>query len=264
MSCDDFSPFIDAYLDQEFDDRERADMEAHLSMCLSCRRQVDVQMALRTQIKRCLSDVKAPADLRSRILCQLETSSCEAAKARATESSRKLMRYGWIAGPLAAAIALVVLLPTFTVAPAESGELPVIEQTVDWHQGNYPLEVITSSPAEISGWFRGRVDFSVRPPHFPSHSANLLGGRIAHVEDRRAAYLLYEVDGQRMSVLLFQGDGLKVPAESVRTLGPRDVVMLKQKGVGVAVLQDSGVTYTFTSELPESRLANLVQAAIEH
>jgi anti-sigma factor RsiW len=263
MTCDDFVPFIPTYVDGEFDERERADMEAHLSVCRECRAKVERQMSFKHEFRACLTIPRAPEALRLRIVEQLE--DIERSDGRKANSFRvRMVRTAWVAGPIAAMVAIVVMLPEFTVATAESGQLPVIEQTVDWHQGNYPLEVIGSDPGEVARWFHGKVDFSVRLPHFPDGRANLLGGRIAHIQDRRAAYVLYEVDGAKFSVLLFHGDDLKVPRDRVRTLGDRDVALLSTKGYGIAVLQDNGVTYAMTSELSESRLADLVAQSLSN
>ncbi|MBA2663852.1 MAG: zf-HC2 domain-containing protein [Bradymonadaceae bacterium] len=262
MTCDDFSPFIGTYIDAEFDERERAEMEAHLGMCPKCRCKVEAQLSYKEEFRACLSMPRAPEQLRLRIVEELACLEFQDDGTKRTYRAQ-LLRYGWVAGPLAAMVAVAVVLPSFTVATASSGPLPVIEQTVDWHLGNYPLEVTTSNPAEVSRWFQGKVDFSVRLPHFPEGRANLLGGRIAHIQDRRAAYVLYEVDGAKLSVLLFHGDGLKVPSDSIRSLGERDVVVLNNKGYGIALLQDNGVTYTMTSELAEEQLVNLVALSLE-
>lgn len=261
MTCDDFAPFIGTYVDAEFDERERADMEAHLALCASCRCQVEKQFAFKEDFRACLSVSRAPETLRLRIVQELECLELPECGKRAYGAH--LLKYGWIAAPVAAAVAVAVVLPSFTVATASSSQSPMIEQTVDWHLGNYPLEVTSSNPTEITNWFRGKVDFSVRLPHFPEGRVNLLGGRIAHIQDRRAAYVLYEVDGTKLSVLLFHGEGLKVPSESIRTLGDRDVVLLNNKGYGIALLQDHGVTYTMTSEMAGDQLASLVAESLE-
>lgn len=172
------------------------------------------------------------------------------------------MRAARVIGPLAAVLLLAFALPSFTVAPAKSGQLPVVEQTVDWHVGNYPIEVTGPDSARVTQWFRNKVDFPVRLPKFANREVNLLGGRIAHVQDRRAAYLLYEVDGSRMSVLVFNGEGLTIPSDKIRQVEGRDVAVLNNKGYEVAVLQDSGVTYTITSELPEDAFIDLVASSL--
>lgn len=265
MRCEDFEPFIDAYIDEEFGDRERAEMEAHLSICDCCRDRVRVQLEFKEHIREQLSNEQAPQKLRDQIVSNLEQLDEGTEPEQPAPSGRRwpsVKRMSWIAGPLAAAVALVVVLPEFTVAPAASSPAPVIDHTVDWHQGNFPLEVTTSDPAEASEWFEGKVDFSVRVPEFNDDRVNLLGGRIAHIEDQRAAFVLYEVDGSRLSTMLFDGDGVKVPRDQIRRVQDRDVALLNQQGYGVAIVQDSGVTYAITSDLSEDRFLGLVADSV--
>ncbi len=280
MTCDDFIGFIDAYIDQEFDEREHAEMEVHLSMCADCRERVEFEVKLKRELKACLED-KAPDSLRDRIFRDIELQAA-ASEGVATPVADVVMlpvagredrppvrrsaalRSAYIFGPLAAVVLLAFALPSFTVAPAKSGQLPVVEQTVDWHVGNYPIEVTGPDAARVTQWFRDKVDFPVRLPHFANREVNLLGGRIAHVQDRRAAYLLYEVDGARLSVLVFNGEGLTIPSDKIRQVEGRDVAVLNNKGYEVAVLQDSGVTYTITSELPEAAFLDVVAASLRH
>lgn len=287
MTCEDFVPFIDAFVDGEFDERERAEMEVHLESCETCREEVQFQVRLKDEFKACLSE-RAPDALREQIFAGLaelepevdrpsnvsgthedlasEVVSLEgrlAAKEESNESRRKMWRSAWIAAPLVAAVMLVFASPTLTVAPARSDQLPVIEETIDWHRGNFPIEVTGPDASFVSQWFRDKVDFPVRTPTFgQNHEVSLLGGRIAHVQNRRAAYLLYEVDGTKVSVLVFDGNGLTVPSDKIRKIADRDVLMLDNDGYEVAVLQDKGVTYTITSELPEESFVRLVEDSL--
>ncbi len=265
MQCEDFEPFIDAYIDEEFGERERAEMEAHLSRCDCCRERVRVQIEFKEHIQEQLANEQAPEGLREQIVASLEEIEIcggEEEKQQTSRSWSSFKRLGWVAGPLAAAVALVVVVPEFTVAPAASSPAPVIDHTVDWHQGNFPLEVTTDDPREASDWFEDKVDFSVRVPEFQDERVNLLGGRIAHIEDQRAAFVLYEVDGARLSTMLFDGDGVKVPRDKVRRVNDRDIAVMNQQGYGVAVVQDSGVTYTMTSDLSEDRFLGLIADSV--
>ncbi len=262
MSCEAFEPFIDAYIDEEFGDRERADMEAHLATCEDCRKMVEEQIAFRAELRRHLEVTPAPETLRKKVMSGLEDLEREQVQ---REQKAKIVRISWVVGPLAAMLAMAIVVPNLdlTVAPAASSSGPVIDHTVDWHQSNFPLEVTTADAEEARIWFEDKVDFSVRLPQFADDRVNLLGGRMAHIEDRRAALLLYEVDGARLSVILFDGDGVKVPREKLRRIHDRDIVWLNQRGYGVAVVQDSGVTYAMTSDLSEKRFLHLVADTLE-
>ncbi|MFW6053699.1 MAG: hypothetical protein ACOC9J_02690, partial [Persicimonas sp.] len=72
----------------------------------------------------------------------------------------------------------------------------------------------------------------------------------------------YEIDGSRLSVMIFHGDDFKVPGDKIRKVGNRDIAVLESHGYEVAVLQDAGITYTMTSDLAEDELLDLVGASL--
>lgn len=274
MTCEELIPFIDAYVDQELDDSDLRDMEVHLDECQACRGRVAYQVGFKDHFKQVMSRTVAPPEFKQHLMAQLIAADAESSRAVEQEDEPaptvlamkprgQWLRHAWVAAPLAAAIGLVVVVPNFTVAPASSDVLPVVEQTVDWHSGNFPIEVTGPDAQGVTRWFRDKVDFPVRLPHFDSRRATLLGARLAHVQDRRAAYVVYEVDGTRLSVMMFDGQGLTVPSDQIRTVGSRDMMVVNQRGYEVAMLQDDGVTYTITSELPEPQFLSLVAGSVE-
>lgn len=260
LTCEDFTPFVDAYIDDELDAIDRAEFEAHVERCDACRAAVELQVQISAEIRSQGEQVRAPERLRSNILAALEQEAA-AQPAPAASPGTTLRRRGMMAAPIAAALLLTLLLPAFTIAPASSTQLPIVEQTVDWHRGDYPLEISGPDATYVSRWFLGKVDFPVRLPQF--EDARLLGARIAHVQDRRAAYVLYEIDGARMSVMMFHGDGLEVPGDKVRTLAGRDIALMNTNGYEVAVMQNNGITYTLTTELDEERFLDVMAGALK-
>lgn len=260
MKCDDFMPFLDAYVDQELDEQDVREAEVHLASCHACREAVSYQIAFKERLKESLL-TSMPSGLEGRVWDFISKSGTDEAveviDLPAVSKRRRIAAYGWIAAPLAAALAAVLLLPALTISPASSASTPVIEQTLDWHRGSFPIEVTGPDADQVVGWFGDKVDFPVRLPDFGSR-ATILGARIAHVQDRRAAYVVYEVDGTRLSVMMFNGEGLTVPVDHVRRVNQRDMVLVNQDGYEVAVVQDGGVTYTVAGELAEDRFLALV------
>lgn len=261
MNCQEFLLFSDAYVDGEFSDRERAEIEMHLRECDACRADVDSKIRFKAQFREVLGEEKAPEDLRQRIFEGIDEVDRQA---RREGRAGPVMRFAMVSAPLAATVALVVwFLPQITtVTPASSEQIPVVENTVEWHSGDFPIEVTGPQPREVARWFRGKVDFPVRLPTFSTEQARLIGGRIAHVNNRRAAYALYDIDGARLSVMIFHGDDFKVPSDKIRRVSGRDIAILNSKGFEVAVLQDDGITYTMTSDLPEEELLELVGTSL--
>ena len=234
LTCDETTAFVDAYLDDEFDAQERAEFEAHIDSCEACRSHVELQLEFKRRFKTTLSEERAPEHLRENILVALQ------AEVGVSTESRGIRRYGMIAAPLAAALAAVLILPALTIAPAASDTPPAIAQAVDWHQRDFPLEIRTADPAEVSAWFDGKVDFPVRPPSFAASNGKLIGARLANVEDQRAALVAYEVDGKKLSVIMFHGDQLEVPSDRITSIADHNVALMNSSGYGVALMHDSG------------------------
>jgi anti-sigma factor RsiW len=262
MNCHEFQLFSDAYVDDEFSDRERAEIEAHLRECDGCRTQVESKIRFKEQFKEVLGEETAPDSLRERIVEGIDQVELESKRGA---SRHPMVRYAMVGSALAASVTLVIFfLPSLTVVPASSEQVPVVESTIDWHRGDFPIEVTGPQAHDVARWFHGKVDFPVRLPTFQSDRVQLVGGRIAHVKERRAAYALYDVDGSRLSVMIFHGDDFKVPTDKIRRVAGRDVALLNSYGYEVAVLQDDGITYTMTSDLPEQELLDLVGASLQH
>lgn len=247
---------VDAYLDGEFADHERGELDAHIATCEACRAVVRDQADWRAEFKRAAPREAVPAELMARIRGQIDA-----------ESHPELSWRKWAVRvlPLAAAAGLVLSLAgqRFFAGSALS---PVIADAISKHQRNLPLEV-TGGSDQVRNWYAGKVDFPVRPPQFShalhAHSVALIGGRLANIRDRQAAYLRYEVDGNRVSVFIFDPGDMPISAPRKQKIGNREVFLDVERGYNVALYQDRGVSYAVTSELGEDQLIQLVSSAIE-
>lgn len=143
------------------------------------------------------------------------------------------------------------------VAGVASFASPVIGESVAWHRRTVPVEVVGPDPSSVREWFSDKVSFAVSVPDF-GRSARLLGGRLSHVRHYEAAYLLYEANGGKLSVMLFDaGDsGLGLDLEN-------DTFVDNSNGYNVAIRERAGVTYTFTSDMDVDVLAELVDGVMQ-
>lgn len=260
-TCDDLVPFIDAYVDAEIDGPELSEFEVHVHECAECRQKVEVQLQFKRQLKGALSSQKkAPDALRTNIMDMIEQEQHVSQR-----NVRRFSRSGMILAPAAVAlVASALAFPSLmSVAPAAAERAPIATQTIEWHKGNLPLEV-TGDAKTVTSWFNGKVDFPVRLPKLAHKDATLLGARLAHIQNRRAAYVLYDIKGTRMSVLMFDGKGIKVPVDKVKRIAGHDVAMMNNNGYEVAVLQNDGVTYSMASELPRGEFTKMMKASLTH
>jgi anti-sigma factor RsiW len=73
--------------------------------------------------------------------------------------------------------------------------------------GHLPLDITTSSPAEMSTWFAHRVPFHFRLPNYQegagqSAKYTLSGGRLVSFRGNYAAYIAYHMQAQLVSLVI--------------------------------------------------------------
>ena len=269
MLCEEFSESVDLYVDGELAAQESHALEAHVARCTGCAESLHRAQALKSRLRDMNTASMCPAELRSRIQGAMKTRQigCEETKQNRFGVRRALL--------LAASVLLVGGGVTMLVAggPA-SGDVadfadseakvagftainsPVIQESIDWHRRDVPIEVTGPNTADVSDWLGHQVSF---PVHLPSLSnANLLGGRLSNVSNTEAALAVYDVGGTELSVIAF--DSSAVAGDGLEALGD-DVFIDNRGGYNVAVWQREGVTYTFTSALPEQQLLDMVGSA---
>ncbi len=252
IDCDDFRKFIDPYLDGEFDAHERAAFDAHLAVCAECRRHYEGKSwflnAVRPHLQR---PERLDAAAHDRITDRLRAAQ------RPERRRRMVRRLAPVPALAAAGAVLLFVTPLTGFAPA------VVEDAVDQHCQQVPVEVPTPEAQAADEWFNGKVPFPMNTPRFRDQRATLLGGRLSHVQSgertRRAAYLVYGVGEHKLSVLVFDGRELGLAEQGeMRDVGGQQVRVHDARGYRVALYQRGPLAYAVTSDLPETEMLDLI------
>ncbi len=248
IRCAGISRFVDTYLDGEFAETDRAEFEGHLSECETCRGKVRVQAEWKSAIRAAAPREQAPAALRNRV-----------ARSIARESKPMLSWRAWAvrAMPAAAAVGLVA---TFMISKVQWS--PVAADLVAKHLKATPIEV-TGGSDQVRKWYVDKVDFPVHPPQLcRSVSCSLRGGRLSSVGDKPAAYLVYDINGDKVSVFIFDPSDLPIETRRKTVIDHRDVYFDQEHGYNVALFRDRGVGYAIASDLDQEQMVKLVSSAV--
>ena len=258
MNCADVQRFADAYVDGEFDGSEQRELDAHLDSCERCATAIAQRTAFRHFLKNAVGPVEAPQHLRIDIQKALKTARGE----QLALSPRPL--FG-----AAAALCAILLVPgllqkhqNFTEETVYSAPLPVVEALVDWHRRSLPVEVTGPDAETVVQWFSDKVDFPVHLPQFEAdEDANVLGGRLTQMNNRSAAHVVYDVEGTKVSVLMYEDAvNLTIPQKRDDRIGD-DYYRSTSAGYNVALFNNNGVTYVIATDLPANTFDNLVSTA---
>jgi anti-sigma factor (TIGR02949 family) len=247
LRCAGVSRFIDTYIDGEFGEHERGELEAHLAECPECRQKVKQHVAWKAAVRAAAPREKAPAALRNRVLRGIRKQA-----APPLSWSRWAVR----ALPVAAACGVLGVL-----AFSKLRLSPVAADVVAKHQRNLPIEV-SGPPEQLKHWYQGKVDFPVRVPVFGK--ASLRGGRLANVGDRQAAYLVYDAAGSKVSVFVFDPSDLRLDAAQRRMIGNKEVYLDEQRGYNVLLYRERGVGVAIASDLDAERMVEMVSSAVTY
>lgn len=257
MDCSELARSIDAYLDGEFDARERAEAEAHLATCPDCATQVQQQGRMRAALRAKLREamgVEAPA-----------SRAPEALRARIRDALARERRPLWrrLIAPVPIATLAACAAGVLVVLAGHGSDEALVEEAVRKHNRDLPLEVTAAAvgPESIPQWFAGKLDFNPTPPRFAQTGVRVVGARLSHLRELPAAYIRYELPrGQAGLFIVDDPDHHFAP-------GPRPfqhdtpVRVVSAKGYNVAVWREDEIVYSLVSDLDEQALFRLVQAA---
>jgi anti-sigma factor RsiW len=252
VTKEDFQRYAEAFVDGEFDEAELAELRTHLADCAESRGLAVDLGAFKELLQHQTASERAPEHLRANVLGALDRLPVPG-----------LSRWTYVLTASAAGL-LLLFVNLFGGNAPESlrSELitdPILQTSVDWHRSNLPIEITGPDAEMIREWFADKVDFPVRLPTFDeSLNANVLGGRLSHVDNQRAAHVLYEVDGAKVSILLFETHSdLRVPRRRPNSINFEPFQGTRQ-GYNVALFESNGVTYAITTELPHQTFQEII------
>ncbi len=273
--CTLFDRSMSAYVDGELDADHAADMEAHVLRCANCAERATFLRAMRLSMKR-TAEKRAPDALRSRIAATIVAEKARAKQSDREMSGAKLISWKYAATIAAAAgVALTVAAvknqrdtPSPEIARASASDVALgmdslLDDLVALHA--HPLPPETTNPEELVR-FDPLVGVPVRRPAFQPFAASFNGARVHAMRDRRAALLLYTVEGNhRVTVYVFDPRAVPMRASHLesRVVRERPVYVGKLRGYSVAAAEKSGVGYALATDFDGDRSAQLVLAAAQ-
>ena len=254
MRCDEIETFIYPYLDDEFGEAERAEFEAHLTVCESCRRRVEMESWVIQQLRAEATRLPAaPESLRRRIHLQL-------GQVKGTSSRwlpQRMPGYIWKPLPLVAGLGALA----FFLWPMMGSSLdPVVQELVARHQNDTAVDVAGPEPSRLNRFYSSRLPFAIQLPRFAASQSTLLGGRVVRLWNQPSAHVVYDIDGEKLSLIAFQSNGIHGFTDP-RSLPDRHWVVQGAAGYNVAIYRSSGVTYGLTSRMERPKLEQIVQRA---
>lgn len=247
MNCRELESFLYPYLDGEFGNDEKSELEKHLAECPECARKVHVEARFKQAVRKAagVADTAAPFALRGKVLAGLDR------EGRRPAFSRTAM-----AAAAAAAILVVSFGGYAVVHLNEQQRQKYMDAATLNHSRSLPLEISQVPHEHVEAWFGGKLDHRVAVPRL--HNVKLTGARLINVQDKPAAYISYDAaqkDGEaprRVGLFVFDDARNDVDAKPLHA-----VEVSSSRGYNVAMWKDGEIVYELVSDLNESDIRQM-------
>jgi anti-sigma factor (TIGR02949 family) len=189
MRCDDVQRRLDAYVDGEIAEDERALLLEHLADCPECGPEAAALTRLRHGIRQAAPIYRAPEALRGRIRAALRAEA--ATSARATRPAP-----GWLAYAASILLAVAVGSGGTLLITGERQEDTLARALIDSHlrslQANHLTDVTSSDQHTVKPWFAGRSEVSPPTIDLAGEGFPLVGGRLDVIAGNPVPALIYK------------------------------------------------------------------------
>ncbi len=233
---------------------ELAEAQEHARHCRSCQIFSEEERAWRAALRETLPRVATPLPVKERLFGAL-------ARARVGAALR-IQRRRFLAVVVTLAVAGLSMAGLFVWRERTRDGLFVASLAEDhllYATRPAPAEFPSDDPGVVAKWFAGAVDFAVQPPAV--QGAELLGGRLCTLADRRAALWLYRRGERRLSLFEMPAQGLSLESMgTMRTDGGR-YRCGHHKGVSVLAWIERDLLFALVSDLPEEDMLRIARAA---
>lgn len=247
FGCADVEHFVDAYLDGEFTEEARGELEGHIAGCPACAKTVRFHAVWKAGLKAAAPRPTASRELRARLATSLKREPVVLVGVR-----KQAIR-------LVPAAAAAVVLVGLAVSMQHGST--VADAAIATYHADPPMDV-TGEVEVVNSYLRQRMPFAIRLPHIAG--ALLIGARVTNIQEHQAVYLRYLVRGNPMTVLVFDPTSVPIEAPHRRYVGTREIYFGGDRGYHVAMVRDRGMGYAFTTDLDEDQMLQLVSSAITH
>jgi anti-sigma factor RsiW len=246
MNCSEARIQLSGYVDGELSASQSSRLDAHVSGCEACQRDLSAQSFVHAELRRDLTRFEAPAALHRRIRKALQAQSAES-------RGSWWRRLTWATLTPVAGMAFAVLFCANVVilSALPSKEERLADEVLTSHVralvASHAIDVISSDRHTVKPWYTGKLDFSPPVADFADHGFKLMGGRLDYVDGRTVAALVYEHGGHEIDVFIW-------PTPDGARLGPSSFA---RRGYNLVHSNHAGMSYWIASDLEAPELGRL-------
>jgi anti-sigma factor RsiW len=252
MECTRAADLLFDYVAGRSSDAERAELEAHLRDCETCRKLLEEERATAELLRTRLPRHGASEALKQRL----------AQSAAAAGVAPKRPRFALVLSAAAIVASGLFAGVFFGLGPGRTTAAnPLISESVNDHlrvlYAEQPVEIESGGIHQVKPWFTGRLDFAPVVAFDGDGEYSLKGGRVGYFIDRKAAVFVYKLRLHTISVLVFRAEGLPWPEGTV-PVGSQRATVATVRGFHVVMLRDGDLGYAAISDVATADVVRLL------
>ena len=232
----------------------------HLRDCSSCAEFFKEEEVLKNLIYEKAPRNKAPQSLRQFVL---KTTEGMDSISKATEGALSYVGLTKIIPKLSFVLLFLILITTSLVlynVSFEKQSASLASRLVEDHIKNIPgdVQILSSNPATVEEWFRGKVNFVVNAPKL--RDTRFIGGRLCQIEGKRLALLFYEKDGKSLSVFIMNRSLADLNWKDKNLIGNDETLskITNEKGCNIIFWREKGLVFALVSDIEKQELMEIV------
>jgi len=215
VTCQEALELMPALLDQALPVLDMVRLERHVAECRACREAQASETWLAALLAAGALSDEPPASLRRQIMECIAAEAAAAARIEARRRRRVLLPA--LAGIAVFALVAAVVL-SFQRNPRRPSEPPAFRDVVSEHRAYVAvsaprLEITAPDAARLAQWIKARLGLTVALPPSGARGEAPVGARVATVDGRPAAHVVYAGGGGRISLFVAGRPPRRLPEE---------------------------------------------------
>jgi len=256
---------VNLYLDKELPGERAPLLDKHLGLCRNCAVRYRLALELKSLTRKSVREIKAPADLRDRIVHGIESIAHEEplgfwGRLTAATRNRPLVPVG-----IAVALVAVFLLALF-VRPTPSRTMPLVTAMIEEH--NEYVEdfhtdrgIISGDPAEVGRWLKTNAGMDFDVPTGDAIPA-VFGACTLDEDGLNVTCLFFDKGENRVSLFLIAGNTPKLTSQKIYEVKNRRLHCGNCTGNNYVAWNNAGMLCLLVSKLPEGSLVKMAESLI--
>ncbi|HXV80020.1 MAG TPA: zf-HC2 domain-containing protein [Candidatus Binatia bacterium] len=264
MTCDEAKELITALVDQESLDPERSSLEVHMQECARCRSALAEERALKQATRAVGMSIRAPSELRDRILSDPRIFPGRRPARRWQDSiwpTPHILRPAFVA-----ALLLIVALAAFYLYQQRSTPIALAAvETYDlFLKGELSVQPMENTK-EIVAKLTHAVGGRFHPMGYDLTSMNLrpVAGLVREIQGRKILVAIYQGEGGSLFCYTFLGSEEDAPANAARffdTAKNMNFYAFSRGEVNAVFHREGEVICILASNMPMKELLALAQS----